>query len=93
MAKEGLVLMIVSLTSSCKLPIANFMIAGNLTNYMYKTVYKINLLMIYRFVSSEKANLVQQAILKLHNTNVEVLVVTCDRPAGYISMMKELEEI
>ena len=50
MAKEGLVLMVVSLTSWWKLPIANFMIAGNLTNYIYKIVYKINLLMIYGFI-------------------------------------------
>ena len=46
MAKEALVLLVASLTCSWKLPIANFMIAGNLTNYIYKTVYKINLLMI-----------------------------------------------
>ena len=50
MVKEALFLMAVSLTSSWKLTIANFMIAGNLTNYIYKVVYKINLLMICRFI-------------------------------------------
>ena len=42
--KESFVLMIVRMPSSWKLPVPNFMIAGNLTNYLYKTVYKINLL-------------------------------------------------
>ena len=83
MEKEALVLMVVSLTSSWKLPTANFMIASNLANYIYKTVYKINLLMITGLSGSEKANLVQ-AILKLHDTNVEVIVVTCDGPASHI---------
>ena len=39
---------------------------------------------------SEKANLLQQPILKLNDTNVEVLVVTWDGPASHILMMKEL---
>ena len=47
MTKEAMFIIIVSLTSSWKLPIANFKIVGNLTNYMYTIVYKINLLMIY----------------------------------------------
>ena len=55
MAKEVLVLMIVSLTYSWKLPIANFMIAVNLTNYIYKTVFKIDSLMIYRFIWFRKS--------------------------------------
>ena len=45
-AKETLIIMVVSLASSWKLPIAYYMIAGNLTNNIYKTVYEINLLMI-----------------------------------------------
>ena len=55
MAKKALVLMVISLTSLWKLPIANFMIAGNSTNYNYKTVYKINLLMIYGFIWFRKS--------------------------------------
>ena len=51
MAKEALDLIVDNPTSSWKLPIANFMIACNLTKYIYKTLYKIyNLLMIYRFI-------------------------------------------
>ena len=31
-----------------------FMIEDNLTNYIYKTVFKINLLIIYRFIWFKK---------------------------------------
>ena len=54
MAKEALVLMVISLTSSWKLPIPNFVIAGNLTNYIDKTIYKINLLMIQVYLVQNK---------------------------------------
>ena len=37
---------------------------------------------------SEKAKLVQKAILKLHDTNVDILVITYDGPESHISMMK-----
>ena len=69
-AKEALVMMVVSMNGSWKVPVGYFLIEG------------LN--------GEERANLVKECLIKLHESGVVVPCIICDGPTCNIAMMEKL---
>lgn len=69
-ATHALVLMVVALNASWKLPIAYFLIT--------------------ELTGVEKANIIEEALIRLDDIGIEITSVTCDGPSAHFSMFRAL---
>ena len=69
-ATEAMVLMVVAVNESWKIPIAYFLIDG--------------------LSGKERANVIRETLIRLHETGVETVSLTCDGPSCNITMLQQL---
>ena len=69
-AKDALVIMVVAVNTSWKVPVGYFLVDG--------------------MSGVERANLVNEALQRLHTTGATIISLTCDGPACHFAMMRAL---